>query len=311
VDVYTDGACSGNPGPGGWAWIALDGQHGSGADADTTNQRMELNAVLQALKSLDGKVHIYSDSTYVVKAFNDQWYKGWLAKGWKNSQRKPVANRDLWEPLIELYLKRKDEIDFTWVKGHAGNEWNEKADQLAVFARDEFMGRHSGGSSTAGPSNTAVPNGGSSGDRPDPPWSVEQAIVVTGTRDLDEDIRAELAEAMAQLDPDNDIVISGLRLGSELEGAELALQMGVPVGVVLPYADPVAVWAVRDKARFDAAVEAAEWVVTLNGDRSKPRIAVQFRNEWLWGAAVGAIIVGDEALVDATEMAGLGVIVVG
>jgi len=138
MKVYTDGACSGNPGPGGWAWAVVDGETGCGADPDTTNQRMELQAVLEALKALSGPVDIFSDSTYVVKCFNDGWYKGWLSRGWKNSQRKPVANKDLWESLIDIYLDRADEITFSWVKGHSGDPMNDLVDQLAV----DVMNKH-------------------------------------------------------------------------------------------------------------------------------------------------------------------------
>ncbi|MEE2682689.1 MAG: ribonuclease H [Actinomycetota bacterium] len=130
--VFTDGSCSGNPGPGGWAWIIPGGEFASGFSPDTTNQRMELIAVLEAVTSLHGPIEIISDSTYVVNCFKDNWWEGWLRRGWKNSQRKPVANRDLWEPLIVEYRNR--DISFTWVKGHGGDEWNDYADRLAVEA---------------------------------------------------------------------------------------------------------------------------------------------------------------------------------
>jgi ribonuclease HI len=134
VKVYTDGACSGNPGPGGWAWAVDGGESNSGFEADTTNQRMELNAVLEAVKTLAGPLDIFSDSSYVVKCFNDKWYKGWIKRGWINSQRKPVANRDLWEPLIYMYLDRAEEISFNWVKGHSGDRMNDHVDAMAVAA---------------------------------------------------------------------------------------------------------------------------------------------------------------------------------
>ncbi len=130
--LYTDGACSGNPGPGGWAWISPDGPFGAGPAADTTNQRMELQAVLEAVGANEGPLEIVSDSTYVVNCFRDRWWEGWLRRGWLNSQKKPVANRDLWEPLIAEVRPR--DIEFTWVKGHAGDEWNDLADRLAVEA---------------------------------------------------------------------------------------------------------------------------------------------------------------------------------
>ncbi|GAB3268978.1 ribonuclease H family protein [Kineosporia babensis] len=133
LEVWTDGACSGNPGPGGWAWATKDGRQGSGGEAKTTNQRMEVSAALKAIEALDGPLVVVSDSTYVVNCFRDEWWKGWLARGWVNSQKKPVANRDLWEPLIEAFRERGD-ISFRWVKGHSGDAMNDLVDQLAVEA---------------------------------------------------------------------------------------------------------------------------------------------------------------------------------
>jgi ribonuclease HI len=139
--VYTDGACSGNPGPGGWAWAVPGGRYASGAAARTTNQRMEIQAVLEAVRALAGEpLDVVSDSTYVVNCFRDRWWVSWLARGWKNSQRKDVANRDLWEPLIELYQTRGD-ISFRWVKGHSGDAQNDFVDQLAVEAALAQVGR--------------------------------------------------------------------------------------------------------------------------------------------------------------------------
>jgi ribonuclease HI len=132
--AYTDGACSGNPGPGGWAWAVPGGAWASGAEAHTTNQRMEITATLEALTSLPGAVEIVSDSTYVVHCFRDRWWEGWMRRGWQNSQRKPVANRDLWEPLIALYREREGLISFRWVKGHSGDPGNDLVDRLAVEA---------------------------------------------------------------------------------------------------------------------------------------------------------------------------------
>lgn len=132
--VYTDGACLGNPGPGGWGWAVPGGEWACGAEPHTTNQRMELRAVLEALREVTGPAEVVSDSTYVVNCFRDRWYEGWMRRGWRNSNRKPVANRDLWEPLIEEYLSRPGEISFRWVKGHSGDEWNEIVDQLAATA---------------------------------------------------------------------------------------------------------------------------------------------------------------------------------
>lgn len=133
TEVWTDGACSGNPGPGGWAWATRDGRSGSGGEARTTNQRMEVRAVLEALGALEGPLVVVSDSTYVVNCFRDSWWRGWLSRGWLNSAKQPVANRDLWEPLIDLYLERGD-VTFRWVKGHSGDEMNDLVDRLAVQA---------------------------------------------------------------------------------------------------------------------------------------------------------------------------------
>jgi ribonuclease HI len=135
--VYTDGACSGNPGPGGWAWaMAPRGEpQGSGGAVNTTNQRMELQAVLEALQALnpqEGPIEIVSDSTYVVNCFKDRWYVGWQRNGWRNSKRQPVANDDLWRPLIEIALA--GEVSFRWVKGHSGDPMNDLVDALAVAA---------------------------------------------------------------------------------------------------------------------------------------------------------------------------------
>lgn len=134
--VYTDGACSGNPGPGGWAWaLAPDGaSYASGPAPATTNQRMELTAAYEAAKAFKSRVEIVSDSTYVVNCFRDGWWQGWLKRGWRNSKREPVANRDLWEPFIDEYRSRSGEITFRWVKGHSNEPLNDLVDQLAVAA---------------------------------------------------------------------------------------------------------------------------------------------------------------------------------
>ncbi len=131
--VYTDGACSGNPGPGGWAWAVPGGAQAFGADPATTNQRMELTAALEAIRALPGPLEVVSDSTYVVNCFRDRWWEGWMKRGWRNSKKEPVANRDLWEPLIDLVLARGD-VTFRWVKGHSEDPMNDLVDQLAVEA---------------------------------------------------------------------------------------------------------------------------------------------------------------------------------
>jgi ribonuclease HI len=136
--VYTDGACSGNPGPGGWAWAIPGGQWESGAEAHTTNQRMELMAPLQALRTLGVPLDVVTDSTYVANCFRDKWHVGWTKRNWRNSQGKPVANRDLWEPLIELVLASG--TTFRWVKGHGSDPMNDFVDQRAVEAAKSQQG---------------------------------------------------------------------------------------------------------------------------------------------------------------------------
>jgi len=134
--IYTDGACSGNPGPGGWAWAVAPGgePNASGGEPHSTNQRMEVMAAFDAVRTFvdDPRIiRIVSDSNYVVKCFNDGWWRGWHARGWKNSQRQPVANRDLWEPFIEMVVNR-GRVEFEWVKGHSGDRMNDLVDALAV-----------------------------------------------------------------------------------------------------------------------------------------------------------------------------------
>ncbi|MEJ2889568.1 ribonuclease H family protein [Actinomycetospora aeridis] len=131
LEVWTDGACSGNPGPGGWAWATRDGRQDSGGAPGTTNQRMEIQAALEAVRALDGPLVVVSDSTYVVNCFRDGWWKGWIARGWTTSAKKPVVSRDLWEPLITMVNDRGD-VSFRWTKGHSGDEMNDLVDRLAV-----------------------------------------------------------------------------------------------------------------------------------------------------------------------------------
>ena len=141
VTIYTDGACSGNPGPGGWGAILEWQGHEkelSGGEAQTTNNRMELTAVLTALRLLKEPctVELYSDSKYVVDAINKGWLYGWQKKGWIKADKKPVLNVDLWQQLLPE-LARHD-VHLHWVKGHAENEKNNRCDQLAVAESKKF-----------------------------------------------------------------------------------------------------------------------------------------------------------------------------
>lgn len=139
VMIYTDGACSGNPGPGGWAALVKYKEtirEISGGEEQTTNNRMELTAVIEALKILKEpcKVDLYSDSKYVVDAFNQHWIDSWLKKGWKRGKNEPVKNVDLWKRLLKA--KEPHRVTFIWVKGHDGHAQNERCDTLATTAAD-------------------------------------------------------------------------------------------------------------------------------------------------------------------------------
>ncbi len=141
VTIYTDGACSGNPGPGGWGAILRYGAHEkelSGGAAETTNNRMELTAVIEALRILKEPcaVELYSDSQYVVNALSRGWALAWQAKGWIKSDKKPALNVDLWEMLLPLAAKH--DLRCHWVRGHAENEYNNRCDALAVAESRKF-----------------------------------------------------------------------------------------------------------------------------------------------------------------------------
>jgi ribonuclease HI len=141
VDIYTDGACRGNPGPGGWAALLLAGEHEreiSGAEVATTNNRMELTAVIRALEALKRPVAgaIYTDSQYVRKGVLE-WMPNWKARGWKTADKKPVKNQDLWQALDELVARH--DLEWHWVKGHSGNVGNERVDALANRAIDALL----------------------------------------------------------------------------------------------------------------------------------------------------------------------------
>lgn len=146
--AYTDGACSGNPGPGGWGVLMLARENGvvikertlQGGEAMTTNNRMELMAVIQGLEALQkpSRVELWSDSQYVLKGLRE-WLEGWKAKGWKTASKQPVKNIDLWQELDEL--KSRHRITFHWVRGHNDHPENEACDRMAVAAREAAAGR--------------------------------------------------------------------------------------------------------------------------------------------------------------------------
>ncbi len=313
--AYTDGACRGNPGPGGWAWAVPGGRWQSGYDPATTNQRMEILAAYSAVQALEGPVHIVSDSTYVVNCFRDEWWQGWIARGWKNSKKEPVANRDLWEPFIELVRQR--DVSFAWVKGHSGDPMNDVVDRLAVAA--SHMERGASGDTPPtedelGPPDALGPGARATGagTRTDStrtrdgrvPEGTPWAVVGLRSEDLEGSHRGELLRrqlaavlgAQATLHPDL-VVLTGLRPGVEHLGALAASDAGVPYAVVLPYPDPVAGWPEDQRAWFDRACGSAAHLVTL--ERTRPadlegrRAAMQRRDGWLRSASAGAVVVTD------------------
>ena len=140
IEIFTDGACKGNPGPGGWGAVLRSGAHEkeiAGSEAATTNNRMEMTAVIMALNALKApsEVQLYTDSRYVIDGIT-KWIFGWQKNGWKNSQKKPVLNADLWQALLDA--KKPHKVSWHWVKGHDGHPENERADVLASDAALRF-----------------------------------------------------------------------------------------------------------------------------------------------------------------------------
>ena len=141
VDIYTDGACRGNPGKGGWGAILVYAgveRELSGGEISTTNNRMELTAAIEALSALKEKceVTLYSDSKYMIDAIEKKWVYSWREKGWKKADKSPALNPDLWEKLLSLI--EKHDVTFVWVKGHNGHAYNERCDTLATTYADSF-----------------------------------------------------------------------------------------------------------------------------------------------------------------------------
>ncbi|MBL7175598.1 MAG: ribonuclease HI [Desulfobacteraceae bacterium] len=146
VEIFSDGACSGNPGPGGYGAILRYGQHVkeiSGCELKTTNNRMEMMAIIEALRQLKrpSEIRIVTDSNYVVKGMTE-WMPGWIRRNWVNSQKKPVLNRDLWEMLLKL--SKPHHIDWQWIKGHHGHKENERCDKLAKKAIKQCLRKKRG-----------------------------------------------------------------------------------------------------------------------------------------------------------------------
>lgn len=317
--VFTDGACLGNPGPGGWAWAVPDGPFAAGPDPATTNQRMEIRAALEAVTALAGPLEVVSDSTYVVNCFRDRWWEGWLARGWQNSARKPVANRDLWEPLVAAVRADPGRVRFRWVKGHSGDPMNDLVDRLAVEAAT--TGRPRAGDAPpagVGPSDGAGRDPGSAPDAAAGGGAEVPAghlLVVAGERppalggygDNPTAVRARawlaaLVEVQRDEHPDLH-VLSGLGLGAEQLGAEVARAAGVGYTAVLAFPDPDATWPEPSRRRYRDLLQAAAGVVVLRsarpGSAQAAGAALARRDDWLARRAHQAAVVwaGDDGPV--------------
>jgi uncharacterized phage-like protein YoqJ len=283
---------------------------------------MEIQAALEALRAVDGPVEIRSDSTYVVNCFKQRWWQNWLAKGWINSQKKPVANRDLWEPLIELYRRRQEEVTFSWVKGHGGDPMNDVVDRLAVEAAltqqarsgdrlpgaDELGPADSVGApppkAVAGKAVDSKATGGNAAQLPD-----GRLLLVAGHRPPElggygdnpvaggvRDRLAEILAAKAKMYPDLR-VLTGLQLGAEQLGAEAARAAGVPYVAVQPYPEPDSLWPKTSRQHYADLVGGAEASVLL--ERKAPATkqdagaALGRRDAWLAKHADEAVVVWD------------------
>ena len=312
--IYTDGACSGNPGPGGWAWASSRDHFGSGGDPATTNNKMELTAVLRAIVDNPGQpLTVVMDSTYVKDGL-EKWSINWIKNGWVTKDRKPVKNREIWEPLIEARDGRKGEITFEWVKGHSGDPLNDLVDELAVVERDRFREQ-------VGPTPGAVGGGGKLSDLPPEEQRAERRrrdgripeghlLLVMGMapdglggwdpNPVADDVRRRLQEwidAQAQVHPDL-TVLTGIRPGAELLGAEAAIRADVPYAAVIAFPDQERNLSTAAKARFvDIKGRAAKQVAFEKKspvDSDAFRKAMLRRDSWLIGIADQAVLVWDE-----------------
>ena len=307
--VYTDGACLGNPGPGGWAWAVPRGRFASGAAPHTTNQRMEIQAALEAVTSIEGRLEVVSDSTYVVNCFRDRWWEGWIARGWKNKAKQPVANRDLWEPLIAAVRADPERVWFRWVKGHGTDLVNDLVDRLAVEAARTQRGRSGEGTPTdLGPADDPRSGAGPAAARADQ-LPAGFRLVVGGHRPPElggyevnptaDRIRSQLAALLAaerQLHPDL-VVLTGLGLGAEQLAAEAAAEAGVPYVVVLPYPEQDALWPAESRRAYERLLAASTGQVVLQSKppptRQQAGAALRRRDAWLARNADEAVIVWD------------------
>jgi ribonuclease HI len=279
------------------------GRWRSGFAAATTNQRMELQAVLDACQQLEGRLSIVSDSTYVVNCWRDRWYEGWLKKGWLNSQKQPVANRDLWEPLIAHFQSQR--LIMTWVKGHSGDPMNDLVDRLAVRATIEQHGAEGerppeGGVEAAGPTDAIAEKVDRIAGHP---------VLVAGLRPqaLGGYDRNALADRVADLlktrllaekllHPDL-VVVSGMDLGASTMGIEAAAALGVPYVCALAYPDVASVWPQATQQRHRSLVAGAREVINVGRkqptSKQQAGAALARRDDWLGKHVDAALVVWD------------------
>jgi ribonuclease HI/uncharacterized phage-like protein YoqJ len=306
--VWTDGACIGNPGPGGWAWAVPDVAFASGAEADSTNQRMEVMAALSALHAITGTVEIVTDSKYVADCFNQSWWVGWEKRGWRNANKQPVANQDLWQPFIKLYKARQGEVTFSWVKGHSGDAMNDVVDRLATEAAATQVGRSGDKTPTdLGPADVPVRRAVKAVPGAEPPSG--HRVVVLGHRPPDlggyeanpisEGVLRRLTETLAGLKavhPDL-VVLTGLGLGAEQLGAEAASAAGVPYIAVQAFPEFEGKWPIQSQMTFRRLLAGATSSVTVSKTRPTSKqaagMALGSRDRWLIEHADGALVVWD------------------
>jgi ribonuclease HI len=311
--IYTDGACSGNPGPGGWAWASSADHTGSGGDTATTNNRMELTAVLRAIEDNPGRrLVVVMDSTYVKDGL-EKWSKNWVRNDWRTKDKQPVKNQEIWKPLLAVRDSRPD-VRFEWVKGHSGDRMNDLVDELAVRQRDAHRAAAGG---AAAPSS----GGGKLADLPIEEQRAERRrrdgripdghlllVVGHGPAELGgwdanptaDDVRrrlGDLFDGYARIHPDL-VVMTGLRPGAEQLAAEAAIRADVPYVAILPFPDPDRSLSSDARGRFQDLVGRAREVVQLEkkspSGKDEFAKAMRRRDVWLTTAADQAILVWDQ-----------------